>query len=430
MKLSILLGVFAVGNFALAFLIQSWVLVIVGAGVASDAFVASLILPHLFFTVVTNQLPSVLVPMMAGTPPDELRRNAWSALGAATLTFSSLALLLAATASWWVPLIVAGVSPETKALAVRLSRIQALSILFMALHRLVDSIAHARRQFVRVELTDLFSNGAALGVLIYALPRFGIEAAAWIIVARPASSALLLLPSAGRPALPELRGAFLRTVVQRLRPVVLGSTYAKSGPLIDRFLLSWTGAGAMTLIHFAEKLYGATFDVFRRAMISPIVPRMAEHARDGDWSAYRALCLRRAAAVGAISLLALAGVAAVGLPLLKLLVGRGGLTSENVRLLWYILLLMGGYLIGGALNYVLAQALYATADTVSTAKIGAIGLTVGIPLKIAGLYSWGILGIAAATGAQQLFMLLLFAAAWRRTVSRAAAPGKTAELVP
>ena len=218
--------------------------------------------------------------------------------------------------------------------------------------------------------------------------------------------------------------------LQRLRPIVLGSLYYKSGALLDRFLASWTGTGMLALLHFAERLHGAAYDVFRRSLVSPYLPRMSEHVRQGDWSSYRGLCVRRLVVVALASLLAFASMATAGRPLLRLLIGHGGLTVENVHLLWYLLLLMGGYLVGGALNYVLAQALYAMGNTTTPAKIGMIGFTVGIPLKIAGLIAWNVQGLALASGVQQLINLLLFLVAWRRSLARASILANAAEVLP
>jgi peptidoglycan biosynthesis protein MviN/MurJ (putative lipid II flippase) len=273
---------------------------------------------------------------------------------------------------------------------------------------------------VRVELADLVSNAAALTVLVHALPRFGIEVAAWVTVMRPAAAMLLLLPSAGRPVRPWFGSPVLRIGAQRLRPIVLGSLYSKSGSVLDRWLASWTGIGTLSLLHFAERLYGAALDVFRRSLVSPSIPPLSEHVRRGEWQAYRALCLRRLGMTALACLLVYAGTGVGGRHLLGSLIGHGGLTSGNMQLLWTLLMLMGGYLLGGALNHVLAQALYVQGDAATPAKIGVIAFTVGASLKLAGVVAWGVQGIALASGAQYLFGLVLFWVAWRRSLARTA----------
>jgi peptidoglycan biosynthesis protein MviN/MurJ (putative lipid II flippase) len=83
-----------------------------------------------------------------------------------------------------------------------------------------------------------------------------------------------------------------------------------------------------------------------------------------------------------------------GKPLLRTLIGHGGVTEHNVTQLWAILLCLGGVYIGGAIGQILSSSFYAMADTVTPTKIGAVGFTVGIALKISGFFLFGLLGIA------------------------------------
>jgi 2-polyprenyl-3-methyl-5-hydroxy-6-metoxy-1,4-benzoquinol methylase len=88
---------------------------------------------------------------------------------------------------------------------------------------------------------------------------------------------------------------------------------------------------------------------------------------------------------------------------LVVIVGHGGVTVTNVKLLWWILLALGGYLIAGSMGQVLAGAFYAQGDTVTPATVGAIGFTVGTGLKIAGLMEFGLVGVAIGATLHQLF---------------------------
>src|SRR4029079_8322465 len=97
-----------------------------------------------------------------------------------------------------------------------------------------------------------------------------------------------------------------------------------------------------------------------------------------------------------LSLLVLAGVLALGLPVLELTFGRGKFNPEQIHLLWVLLLALGGVWIGGVAGQIIAVFFYAQGHTRTPITIGAIAFTLAIPLKLGGFYVFGLLGLAAA----------------------------------
>src|ERR687884_1528040 len=102
------------------------------------------------------------------------------------------------TCGLWVPLLVPGFSAEGKALTVGLTKIQVLSMVLNAGIVALWAAQHARRRFVWVELSGALANLAGLLFLVWALPRFGVTAAAWNAVFYNALKLAFLLPVLGR----------------------------------------------------------------------------------------------------------------------------------------------------------------------------------------------------------------------------------------
>jgi putative peptidoglycan lipid II flippase len=394
MKLPLSLGALSGANLVLVFLFQAFVLVIVGPGVETDALFAGMALPQLVLAVISGSLMHVLVPYLAGEEENRIQQDTWGIFIVVGVAFGFLSVALYIFAPFWVPWIVPGFSQAGKTLTVLLTRIQLIGVAFTALTGVLWAVYHARQQFLWAESSPLLPNLLGLGCLIWALPRFGITAVAWILVLRTLLHLLLLLPGLPAYRKPNWRSPNLSVVWRRIKPLLLGSAYYKTDLLVDRFLSSMAPAGGLSLLYLAQQVYGAANEIINKAIAAPMVPLLAGQAKSGNWTqfhgTYRKRLLWMCILTGGGYVTLLLG----GKYFLKILIGHGGVTEHNIALLQSILICLGGIFIGGALGQILSTAFYALTDTITPTKIGTVVFTLGIALKIFGFFLFGILGIA------------------------------------
>ena len=407
MKLPLSLGALSGANLLLLFLFQALVLVTVGPGVETDALFAGMALPQLVLAVISGSLMHVLVPYLAGEEENRVEQDTWGIFIVVGVAFGFLSATLYIFAPFWVPWIVPGFSSAGKTLTVLLTRIQLIGVSFTALTGVLWAVYHARQQFLWAEFSPLLANLFGLGCLIWALPRFGITAVAWILVLRTVLQLTLLLPGLPVFRKPNWRNPNLMTIWRRIKPLLLGSAYYKTDLVVDRFLSSMTPAGGLSLLYLAQQLYGAANEIINKAIAAPMVPLLAGQAKSGNWTqfhgTYRNRLLWMAFLTGGSYVVLFLG----GKYFLKILIGHGGVSEHNIAQLQSILICLGGVFIGGALGQILSSAFYAMADTVTPTKIGAVVFTLGIALKITGFFLMGILGIAIGSS---LYYLLAAAA--------------------
>src|SRR5680860_285104 len=134
MKLTLQLGTFSAANIGIACLCQWYVLTQLGPGMETDALFAGMTLPQLVLVVISGSLMHVLVPLLAGEKEDRLRHDAWGFLALVGSVFGLLAVVLYATAPWWIPLTVPGFSDAGQDLTVDLTRIQLIGMVFAAIN--------------------------------------------------------------------------------------------------------------------------------------------------------------------------------------------------------------------------------------------------------------------------------------------------------
>jgi putative peptidoglycan lipid II flippase len=405
MKQPLQLGALSALTLLLSFAFQWVALTQLGPGRETDALFAGMTVPQLILSVVSGSLVHVLVPLLTQDGPQHLQRNAWSFMALSALGFGVLAMVLAVLAGVWVRLLVPGFDVQTLTLTIELTRITLLGMFLGGLNGVLASVGHARARFVRVELAQALSAGFAILLLLWALPRFGVLAAAWALVARSLLETLLLLPLLPKPVKPALNHPSLLVAWQRIRPLLMGATYYKTDPLVDRVLLSLNLSGSLTLYYFGQQLYGAVNQVLNRALVAPLVPRLvvmvAAKDTPGFWLAYQHH-LRIQLGLGACGLLAFA---LVGQTLLQVLIGHGQFSPGHVEELWWIMIWLSGVFLGGLLGQLSSACFYALADTRTPTRIGIYSFTFYLPIKVALYLIAGVPGLALSTSA---FVLLNF----------------------
>ncbi len=398
MKQTLQLGVLSAVNIGLTFLYQWYVLTRLGPGMETDALFAGMTVPQLVLAVISASLMHVLVPILAGEDSAGLMNDAWSLLILVAGFFGVLFVILFAGAPWWVPLTVPGFDAAGVALTVALTRIQAVAMVLVGINGVQWATYHARQRFLWVEFVPILAGGGGLLFLVWALPRYGIKAAAWATVLRMGAETLLLAPGMrGRAIRPDLRSPSIRQAWQRIKPLLLGTAYYKTDPLVDRFLLSMTGSGSLSLYYLAQQIYGAAGQVLNKAVTAPLVPVLSMCHKNEEGAVFRGTYRRTLLRLGGLALLSLVGLVFFGRPLLGLLVGYGNISAANVAQLWWIMLWLGGMFAGGILGQISSSAFYARGNTVTPTRISMLNYTAYVPAKVIAFSLWGVAGLAVAT---------------------------------
>src|SRR5258708_25740665 len=118
------------------------------------------------------------------------------------------------------------------------------------------------------------------------LPIYGVAGAALLIVLRTGLRIVWLLPGLGRWVWPDWNSPPLREAWQRIRPLLIGTSYYRTDPLVDRFLASMAPAGGLSLLYIGQQIYGVANVVAEKAIASPMVPLLAVEAGAPRWQSF------------------------------------------------------------------------------------------------------------------------------------------------
>lgn len=416
MKLNISIGVLVAAQLILGLVMQLVVLSLVGIGPDSDSFIAAQAVPLVLFAVLSACLQNLWQPKLAvaSVKPEHWKAVHGVAQGQALLLLGVPVSILIASVSLWVGLLFPGIPNSHEDLVTSMTRYMLAAAWLNGHSALMTTALRAKDKFLTGE------SVAALGLLLSLLavwilvPRFGVEAAAWIAVARAGLVFLLMngLTGWSRPAVVQAVGD--RNSWRQMRPLLASSSLHKSGPLIDRYWSSQGPPGGMTAYGLAQTVMAASAMLFERVVSMPVSPRLARLADVGRYEEIRA-AYRRCVFLITMLMIPVAIALVCILPFWKsALKAMFDMEPTLAREMWWICLLLTGYLHVAASGTIVVAGFYALNDTRTPSLILTAGFFIGIVLKSVGFVFFGLSGLAAAASAYHLLNLLALAVTLER----------------
>lgn len=259
------------------------------------------------------------------------RRAAYSqaitVIGAAALP---LAGLLSITSAWWLPITIPGAAAETQSAAIPLARIMAWLVGLLALAETFRAIYYQEGQLWLPSLSRVAGIVASIAMIVAARAGQNLTLAAWAMTVGAGIEALL-----GLVCMPFLLGFRYRPAWpsrDRLREMtaVVGAPLAGQGAHVlsgigEQMLASLLPTGSITAANYAKRILNTLERfVFRGFMITTIRSH-SEQAKPDLRSQFRLVML--------VAIPVAALLAALPVPLISIVFGRGRFGAEDTRTL-------------------------------------------------------------------------------------------------
>ncbi|MBL0058312.1 MAG: hypothetical protein IPP35_04215 [Elusimicrobia bacterium] len=332
-------------NLGISFVFNWLLLRRLGASTESDAVFAALIVPQAIIMILATVTGKALAPHLASLSAEDQRGGAWEMAQIAFLFFCLAAWILEATSHHWVGVFFGAYSSVARAMTERLVETFVWLLPVQAVLSVAQGLAYAQGRFFRAELSGLLGSIAGLTLLLVFLPIWGGAGYARASLLRAVVSAGALVGVLGPFQRVRFRSSLPGFLWKRMGILTGGAFLYKMTYLVDRVLSALAPAGGLSLFQVSQQFYGAGEVVLQKAISGPVLARMAGHLREGDERGAEALYrggVRKTVflAVGIIFFLVL-----FGLPALRLIFYGGRLSDGDIRLLWLLLLALGGQLL-------------------------------------------------------------------------------------
>ncbi len=401
-RTGIILGGLAAFNLAISIFVQWKVFVTLGPGLETDAYYAAQALPTVLITIFGMAVARVLVPLLIEVADSEKASSIWLTLLLSSAIFGALAFLLYSFSPFLISTLFPGFSEEERALPIKLLKVLSFSLLFGGTTSVLASCHQADHRFISTEFRSAFSALCLLAGVLWGLPLYGISAIAWAIVARYSLQTLLLFIGLPWPTAKKIPKSLIRKLWRRLKPLLLGSSIYKTGPIVDRYLASLAPTGSIAILTFAQQLYSIGLAIVDKALGSPFVAKAATLIKQKKFIALRRKYKQYWFYSIAASILLWIGFIAVGHLVLDLIVGYGVVKPADLDMLWNVMAVLGGFLTAGVAGQLSAAGLYAFGETAMVSRIAILSFFTSVAAKIAGFYYLGIYGIAVGIVCYQL----------------------------
>lgn len=389
------LGALTAAQLALSLVVQAVIIALLGAGEQTDSWVAAQAIPLVLYGIATIAFQGAWQAEFAVAADDDgaFREKQNCAHGQLLLGLGALVVAFAVTARLWTGWLFPGFSDVQVSLTGELTVFLLFSTLLNAHNLLFIAAMRARRSFVLPEA--IATIGSVLAVVLTALSvrHAGVIAAAWASLARSIFVSIALFVLSGR-ALPSVRQA-LRDVGawKRMNPLLMSSTVAKSGPLVDRFLGSLAPPGGLTTFNLALMGMTALSSVLERSLATVATTSIGRIVRQNDFDGVRQTyrrCLKRATWAALAVLAALIVLHPFWPQLTSATIGLSGASAIDI---WWYCVLLTAFLVPASAGSAITFSFYAFGDTKTPARVATISFLLSIGLKAVGFHLLGIIGI-------------------------------------
>ncbi len=387
-----------------------------GAGFELDAFNAALVLPTTINTILTVSLGYILIPWMAGQFAGDVdSKSAWRLASAAGTWVILISLILSAALSLgadiWIGWLYSGFQAETAELSSSCLRILGWQLVLGATVSWLNSIENARSGFIRPSLVALIAAMVNL-VLAYYWLSSGIFGYAWSILVSGLVQVLVLWSySFGRLAKnwtwrdPRMSSMFVQWL-----PLLIGGTYVRLDPIVDRVVGSYLEEGSIAHLGYAQRFIQALVVLATGGLLTVLFPKLS--SADPE-STKRELSLRMRRSLHGMGLVLFPIVIGGGLfayPATRDLLERGQFLPEDTQVVASMFRVLLWMFAGASLADLLAKAFYTLGDTRTPTIIGALGISFSFAAKLALTEKYGVSTIVWSTSIY--CMLVALALGW------------------
>lgn len=389
---------------------------LLGAGVASDAFLTGFRIPNLFRSFLAEgSLHAAFVPALTDLTGREDREQARQFVAAMTSTLLvGLAVVVGAgvlAAPWLVRLFAEAFhgDPARFEPAVLLTRLMFPYLGLISLAALAQGVLNAHRRFLLPAATPILLNVCIAGGTWLAVVVYGgrLEWMAAGVLAGGFAQLALQWPACRRLGLPLWpgAGAFSHPVVRRVLRLMLPGipalgVYQFTILLSNRFAAA-TGEGGVTFLYNASRINELVYGVVIVQLVTAVFPALSlDRARDP--AAARETFGFAARVLSLVALPSAAVTAVLALPVTGVLFGGGRYVPEMVAATAGAL---GYYALGMpflAATKLLAATSFAWKDTVTPLLGAAVNLAVFFGVAGATAGPMGVRGVALAASLGQV----------------------------
>ena len=282
-KASILIMLASIISKVLGFAREAILLAVVGADAVSDAFIYSLSLPTMVFSMVLAAFSTGIIPMFTRVENEEGPDRAANFLSNTINVLMVIGLFFIAVLFFFTETSVSLLLPNADAAVlvytIPFVKVTSFTILFAVIIQLLTGFLHVKNSFLVPALLG-FPLNIIIIIVIYLTRVSSINILPYGIVLAYIAQAVIILGYAYNKGFKykpifNLKDEHMRRMLVVALPLIIGAAASTFGNLVSQALASST-EGGITLINAATKIGGMVEGIFGLAIIQVTYPSLSK----------------------------------------------------------------------------------------------------------------------------------------------------------
>jgi putative peptidoglycan lipid II flippase len=363
----------------------------VGLSLFQDAYVAAFTVPDLMYTLlVGGTIGAALIPFLSGSIENGKEKEGWKAVSTfISVIFVSMIIICTLGiifAPQIIPIVTPGFttkSPETKDLAVSLTRILFPSVSFLMLAGICNGVLNTYRKFAAAAYgPTVYNIGSSISIILFADDNaqsmekvaIGVAVSAAIYFLFQMSFALKELKNY-KPAFDLRDSGFIRLVKQAV-PSLISSSITQINVIISIAFVSLVALnGSVAAFRNANTIWQLPYGVFAMGIGTAILPTLSRKFASGNLDEYRGILSKSHNSMLFLSMPSAVGFIILREPVVSAIFQWGGSFSEaQVPIVANILLLFATSMITQSIVATMNRAFYAMHDTTTPLFAGVLAI--------------------------------------------------------
>ena len=400
---SIYLLFFSISNLLFIVAIQLVTLIKVGPSSATDALFAGMTIPSVALAVLIGSLNNYLVPQFVTSK--YVKKKMWGQSYVFFLGTTAFLLPFVASCHWWLGAVFSGFDSKTLHLTYQIIIIQFLVMPFTIVSAIYTAYFNSQSRFICAEAIPAACSIVIIPFVFVTIPTYGVLSVSYLYAAKILLSFLVQSLFVGKPIKVNKNELDIMKTIHGIKYLMLGSIYYKSGPVIDRHILSHTTSGTMSLFVLVQQLLSMGNLILTKVIVIPQITVMNQVIGNGD-SIFRRWLARRVLLLLTIVLALFISFCSVGGFILTLVCDYFSLTKFDPHVIWLLGITLFGTLIGDFVSTLISSSFYSRGDTKTPSLLSILTFTIFIPVKFIAFYFSGVYGLAMASSAYSLINMM------------------------
>ncbi|MCR8979584.1 murein biosynthesis integral membrane protein MurJ [Brevibacillus laterosporus] len=395
-----------------------------GTGMEADAYFLALTIPMTLFMIIPGAINAVLIPTMRGILEENQLQKASILYHKmlALITFSFFALTVAGYFLSPQIALMYGVSGEKAALTIRQLQLMWPSVFFIGLAGLWASVLNAHHHFFTSTLGTVANSVIVILAMVALVPIVGVDGLSIATTLGYVAALVVMWPAmrkygySQRFNLQYRQDAELRSMGERVVPILIGSVISQTTTFLERGLTTGLGDGKVAALSYANQIAQLPMAIFVGAFTLPLFPLLANYVKRKEMHLMKATLEKGLSYLLILLFPVTIGFILYGENLISILFVRqsGAFNEEALSWTAFGLIFYGMGLYFLAARDLITRAFYALENTRTPVIVGVIGI--GVYLLTAKIFTplleHGGVALSASVSAM-VQSILLFLLLWR-----------------